>query len=122
LASGSIASSKEIKIDSLLSGWKDPSFYHISETAGFRPGRGTNIETDNILLKRDLKLGTSRNKLLVLVRASLKLEGLDGWNIFKGIKWRGDVKERDESHCLSDTVISGNFGKAHCCYGGIVGF
>lgn len=46
------------------------------------------------------------------MRASLKLEGLDGWNIFKGIKWRGDVKERDESHCLSDTVISGNFGTA----------
>jgi hypothetical protein len=98
LASGSIASSKEIKIDSLLSGWKAPSFfYYISETAGFRPGRGTNIETDNILLKRDLKLGTSRNKLLVLVRASSKLEGLDGWNIFKRIKWRGGVEERDES-------------------------
>jgi hypothetical protein len=30
-------------------GWKGPSVYYISETAGFRPGRGTNIETDDKL-------------------------------------------------------------------------
>ena len=58
-------------------GWKDPSFYYISETAGFRPGRGTNIETDNILLKRDLKLGTS--KQIVGLGACFSEAGGSGW-------------------------------------------